>query len=632
MNPDLKQKGKSVDYLYATDATRDGMWSGTWGLMRTYGSNRQDLFELPDNPRGSIQVKNQNEFKGVCPKNAPVTTYDVTAVLANDILPNNLGVTIPQLGDIDPSMGTTYGSQTNGGPLDPNGGTLVMNRRGTVVPTITAVEGGVVDTFRGGEGALNDPTAMMYVMTSDMVDPANPKAGLKPGAPVEPVVLRANAGDCIEVTLNNRLPEVAPDLAGWQDGMWVVKRRIQVDPATGGKQMHFFNFNLTRPSSMAGLHPQLVEYDMSRDDGVVVGGNNRNTVASPGGKASYRWYAGDIATEVLEERKNKTLVNIVARPVEFGAVNLLSADRVKQPMKGMFGSLVIEPKGASWTEDTLVADGQGTGDMVRKTRAQVSVDAGPAGPAGENGTYREALAIGHKITNLRWKDGTAISNIHQGELGREGAEDSGHAGFNYGAEPSWFRYKLPPDVPFGNAGTPDSFGSIANPQAMYANELVVAEPNTIPAIPGVSEAGDPATPVFRATADVAGSNPVKDTRMYVLNGASADRDGVFILHGHVWDREPYVCTGTDVDGTLTTDGSIALAGRCSPTADVPSAAFGNNLQGKAMGGQEGMGHVFSHWPVHVDAGGTGAVKGDYLYRDYTPSGNRNGQFGILRVE
>ena len=43
------------------------------------------------------------------------------------------------------------------------------------------------------------------------------------------------------------------------------------------------------------------------------------------------------------------------------------------------------------------------------------------------------------------------------------------AGFNYGMEPSWFRFKLPPDVPFGNAGTPNSYGSIPNVQAMYAN-------------------------------------------------------------------------------------------------------------------------------------------------------------------
>jgi hypothetical protein len=247
----------------------------------------------------------------------------------------------------------------------------------------------------------------------------------------------------------------------------------------------------------------------------------------------------------------------------------------------------------------------------------------PVGDAGSGGTYREALAMGHRITNLRWKDGSAIKNIHQGELGREGAEDSGHAGFNYGMEPSWFRFKLPPNVPFGNAGTPNSFGSIPNVHEFYANGLVDSEPNHIPAIPGVSAAGDPQTPVFRVTADP--SNPVTDTRMYVLNGASADRDGTFVLHGHVWQRDPYVCTGTSQDA------SVPLPGRCDPNA-VASQALGHNPQGKYMGSEEGMGHVFGHWPILFDAGGTGHVVGDYLFRDYTPAGNRNGQFGILRVE
>jgi hypothetical protein len=193
------------------------------------------------------------------------------------------------------------------------------------------------------------------------------------------------------------------------------------------------------------------------------------------------------------------------------------------------------------------------------TRAQVTIDA-PVGDAGSGGEYREALLIGHKIANIRWADGTAIANIHQGELGREGAEDSGHAGFNYGMEPSWFRFQLPPDAPFGNAGAANSFGSIQNVHAFYANGLVAdntVHPNTIPFNAGVSEQGDPVTPVFWNMVDP--GNPVFDTRMYVLNGASADRDGTFILHGHVWQRDPYVCPGQNDDLGLL------MAGRCPST-------------------------------------------------------------------
>jgi hypothetical protein len=134
--------------------------------------------------------------------------------------------------------------------------------------------------------------------------------------------------------------------------------------------------------------------------------------------------------------------------------------------------------------------------------------------------------------------------------------------------------------------------------------------------------------------------------MHVLNGASADRDSTFILHGHVWQRDPFVCTGVlgseeDMDVANPGDGDavsgrkdtdVNLEGRCDPSVIAPSNALGLNRQAKYMGGEEGMGHVFGHWPILFDAGGTGAVTGDYLFRDYAPNGSRNGMFGILRVE
>jgi len=749
MNPALRQAGQTVDYLYATDATRPGMWLGTWGILRTYGQERRDLYPLPNNDMSkNVSFVNARDFNGVCPKSAPVRNFDIAAVLANDVLPNNLGVTIPSnLGNdpANPVPGDTDGDGTGdnaGGPLNPLGGTLVYNRRGTNVPDVTITEAGVETSFKGGDGPLNDPTAMMYVLNDDLIpvveqealdggidgplgsclktaaakgrkakssgevnfdaslpdcaedaqleargcmlagaynsDLATCAAKLRPQAPVEPLVIRANAGDCIEIQLRNRLVtrqgvtkdgekvfygdgrpamhddgkgdlyyvvgpageqvEVLladieffrpPDLSGWQDMMWGVTRRVQDndsphDPVDD--EMYFFNNNLIAPSGYAGIHTQLVEYDASRDDGLWVG-KNQPQIATPGGSANGRYYAGHleyVPRPDLDKRNSRAL-EIVPTPIEFGGSNLLSADRIKQPQKGLFGALVIEPKDAKVDATTMVPDGQGKGSDMRETRIQATVTAEtPADyPAGSGGTYREALAIGHKIGNIRWKDGRAIKNLHQGELGREGAEDSGHAGFNYGMEPSWFRFQLPPDVPFGAAkkdpnGNPvndKTFGSVPNPQAMYSNKLVKDRPNAVPFIDGVSAAGDPAIPVLMTTAGT-------PTRMYVLNGASADRDGTFVLHGHLWQRDPYVCPG---------EAYLGLEGYCEPTS-IGSHALGTNPLGKYMGGEEGMGHVYGHWPILFNAGGTHEVAGDYLFRDYTPSGNRNGQFGILRVE
>jgi hypothetical protein len=764
---DPDQPNTTVDYLYATDATRDGIWSGTWGLLRAYQSRQSDLIELPNNPqRGGFRAVNEDEFVGICPAavdnrgrftNTPANLrqFNVYAVLANDVLGNVI--------DVDGTNGPDITIPDNnnpvdnvGGPLNPLGGTLVYNRRGTVVPDRTIVEGEELVSFEGGEGPLNDPTAMMYVLEEDL----QPRGGygadgyavddrcleaigdgsavrnnlrlegcpvqLAPDVPVEPLVLRANAGDCIEVNLFNKFLDQAelhdgddyepayaykytctaydlnnqcidgyeewepvfedfeveeslakgfslrtksgaetydvndvklkfdsvPDLAGWQDTFWVVNRDLFKPVADRNQvQMSFFGNNLIAPSARAGLVAQLVDYDSRINQGIEVGMNNQETTAKPGGAQTYQYYAGDVSTNVVGQQGNRTLVEFVATPVEFGGSNLLSADRVKQPQKGLFGALVIEPEGATWTEDTVVADGQGMEDALRPTRAQVTVIADP-GPAGSGGTYRETVAIAHKIANLRWADGSAIRNVNQPEFGVEGAEDSGHAGFNYGMEPSWFRFKLPPDVPFGAAkkdgnGDPENdftYGSIPNPQAMYANELVAAEPNAIEDVPSgcsadgdpsdcVTAAGDPQTPVFRAIADPDGANPVLDTRMFVLNGASADRDSTYILHGHVWQRDPHVCTGdkSDLSDRTRQDASVPIEGRCDPRAEVPSNALGLNKQAKYMGGEEGMGHVFGHWPILVDAGGTDAVTGDYLYRDYAPNGNRNGMFGILRV-
>jgi hypothetical protein len=652
------QPGDVAEYVYAQDATRDGMWTGTWGLLRAYRDKRTDLYQLPENPAGVTEFGNAAEFTGVCPNSAPKAYFDVSAVLANDVLPNVLGVNIE---DPNPTGHV-------GGPLvtDENGGgTLVYNRRGdgstTATTDIQICEGGHIDEqgncaggmWRSVDGPLNDPTAIMYVMTEDLevIDTSHPgcygtdpvtgdavptddhpdpvilptcPAKLKATAPVEPLVLRANAGDCIEVNLRNRLPEVAPDLAGWQDTFWIVKRGIQIDPVTGQPQMSFFGNNLIRPSSHVGLHPQLVAYDVNQHDGVQAGTTDdfgeEFQLAPPGGSKFYRWYAGHI--EFVDsmacadgggggggpgggrggggggnDKGTAKCVDIVHTPIEFGAVNLLSADRIKQPQKGLFGALVIEPEGATWAENTMVPDGQGTG--MRPTRAQVTVN---------DGAYREAIVVAHKLGNLRWADGTTIKNVNQGEFGVEGAEDSGHAGFNYGTEPAWFRFKLAPDAPSGNDGAPNSYGSIPNPEDMYANALVAGEPNSYPS-------GDPATPVITTTAGMA-------TRMHLLNGASADRDSTFVLHGHLWQRDPFICPG---------EARYGLVGLCDMNT-VGSRALGDNPVGKYMGGEEGMGHVFGHWPILFDAGGTDAVPGDYLFRDYAPNGNRNGMFGILRVD
>ena len=71
------------------------------------------------------------------------------------------------------------------------------------------LNGPVVYNSRGaseaGKQQIVAPNALAYFLEDDL--DANGK--LLPGKAVEPLILRANAGDCINITLTNKLPTKA---------------------------------------------------------------------------------------------------------------------------------------------------------------------------------------------------------------------------------------------------------------------------------------------------------------------------------------------------------------------------------------------------------------------------------------
>ena len=423
-----------VDYLYQPGGSVDNQWNGTWGLLRAYrgaAGLQPNLQLLPNNPTGAAKAAaNNKEFQGTCPVAAPSRKFSVTAVAAKDALA---------------------------------GGTLVYNNR------------------PGNGGVLHDPTAILYVRTND-IDAGTGK--LKAGVPVEPLVLRANAGECIEVTLFNKLPVDVPDLPGWNTLPMIVEG---------------FNANQVKPSNQVGLHPQLVAYDVVSSDGANVGFNvsaNPETgspegrqTAKPGESVKYKWYAGDI-------RMNGTTK--VATPIEFGATNLISSDPIKHSNKGAIASLIIEPQGATWIEDA-------------NSRAQATVTK----PDGTS--FREFVLQFQTDINLRRGDlsgdAAAVPNVAR----EEDPEDSGQKALNYRTEPMWKRLGYEPDLPLEETRAFDYTNSLSNQQV----------------------GGDPVTPIFTAKA----GTPV---RFRVLNSNGHARNNVFQVHGHIWQQEPYINNSTQI--------------------------------------------------------------------------------------
>jgi hypothetical protein len=149
-------KDKS-DYLWTAGASTDDLWNGLWGLLRVYKREFPGLQRLPSNPLGGHDIlpSEKSNFDGVCPKTAPVRSYNVVARLARDLLPRQ---------------------------------TLIYNSRAGA----------------SNVGPLHDPTAILYART-DQLDPVTNRLDTEEWD-VKPLVLRANAGDCIEVTLENQLP------------------------------------------------------------------------------------------------------------------------------------------------------------------------------------------------------------------------------------------------------------------------------------------------------------------------------------------------------------------------------------------------------------------------------------------
>ena len=480
-----KTDGKTADYLYQPGKGSDDQWNGLWGLMRVYATKKVDLLELPNNPKNNtLDWTNQGDFNGVCPKVAPVRAYKVTAVNAK-ALP---------------------------------AGTLVYNPR---------------ETFGG---KLHDPTAIMYFRSED-IDPVSKM--VKPGVAIEPLILRASAGECIVVALTNNLPTGPQfDLDGFNTMPMIVNQ---------------FNANQVKPSSHVGLHSQLVFADVTRSDGMNVGFNPVQTVA-PGQTIEYQWYAGDLVTG-----PNNTGV---PTPIEFGSTNLSPSDPIKHTNKGAIGALIIEPKGSFWNDSS-------------GSRAQVNINR-------SNGTFfREFVTIFQNDINMRFNGfngeatselGIAVPNIAEAE----DPEDSGQKAVNYRTEPMWKRIGFPPDTPLEKTRDFEFSKVLTNNQV----------------------GGDPVTPVFTAGMG-------QEFRVRMLHPGGHPRNDEYMLHGHIWEEEPYI------------DGSQAL---------------GSNPLSNWNGSQEGIGPG-SHFDFlpKAGAGGRFRVPGDYLYRTFTSFHFDGGVWGLLRV-
>ena len=299
-----------------------------------------------------------------------------------------------------------------------------------------------------------------------------------------------------------------------------------------------FNANQVRPSNNVGLHPQLISYEVARDDGINVGSNNPQVVA-PGGSRTYRWYAGDL--------KMQPDGKLVATPVEFGAINLSSSDLIKHSNKGAVAALVIEPKESTWKTDFEL-------NKNRKSRTAATIK-----NAAGNVLFREFVTIfqddlnfrfGHKLGDGTIADDGAVPNTADAE----DAEDSGQKALNYRSEPMWLRTGFAPNAPLGFTRTLDFKDILTNGQV----------------------GGDPETPVFTAAAG-------DQVRFRVLQPGGHPRNHVFTVNGHVWQELPYVVDSTKIGDNKAANGKFMTMFEGARMGHGPTNHFDVVLQNGAGG-------------------------------------------------
>jgi len=597
-SPDGKKEPCRTDLLFRSSAI-DNLWDGQWGLMRVYPAEENlshVLARLPGNT-------DKNPFASVF--RDPEFDERVEADIAE---PQTIKTAVKEVEDPVEAF-----------CMDP--------ARKEFLKTFSVEAWMVKDLPEKGKGFFSslwrkeeylEKKGLVYNEKFDITDPhailfvehdRKPDMADRQKRP-EPLILRARAGDCIQVTLTNKLPVEMPDdqrfltgTAPADDQMFQLWQKTwsynMLPPIVEG-----FNFNQIRSSNRVGLHAGLVDQNIRKLGGSHVGLNEDSTIG-PNESKTYLWYAGD-----LHIRKGK----MIGTPIEFGVIPLTDqGDVIKHPAHGAIGALVIEPQCSETVVDSQAQEAEA---MVTWWEPDPKTHQCPAKPAERTNVSRLRKGMHTATTSGLWpplsiwpsawskwwnaeepfdgvhrfkefvllyqdalalqQHGEPIPNLRNGD----DAEDSGQKAFNYRTEPLWARLG----------------GSAADePDVMNGYDWS----NVLSSAFGCKKADcDPETPLFSATAG-------ELIRFRVAHPGGHPRQHALAIFGHDWALSPW---------------------------KNRSRVMGYNPDSPTrFGSTNGIGPA-RHLNILTRAGGDCAVPGDYLYRTQEGFMFSGGLWGIFRVD
>lgn len=251
----------------------------------------------------------------------------------------------------------------------------------------------------------HDPNGIVFALDEHVEDI---RAGERPP---EPLTLRANEGDCIQINLTNELPvEFAPDHA--HPEMRTREQDLNVE---------------WEESNRTSLSPQRLEMDVQASEGVTVGFTFDQTIP-PGETITYRWFANEqLGTSILWDM----------------------ADVRGHRHHGAFGHLHVEPEGSIWLDPATAEPLADHGDRFAPSMTTESIIVPDDGPA-----FREfplSFSDGRYIVNRDEPDDCVVPPGPDDDADApcnqipDDPEDQGYMAINNRAEPFIRRFQAGPD-------------------------------------------------------------------------------------------------------------------------------------------------------------------------------------------
>lgn len=576
---------ESVDYLYSFGSV-DSMWNGAWGLMRVFAGPDAIIPPNPDDC-GKKFIWNREDIADVlerapCGRIGPDIKFD-----------NGRRKSRHRTGDDGRRKGPALDMLGDNGDGIVNNSTQQSGKCPSGAPEkhycvkAIQVQNGI---FYDSAHDIADPDGMAFVRVP--YDPQAPggeaeKCDFDQAAPtpVEPLVLRANAGDCLTVTLQN---DLVPK--NWEEpGDADLPRIVSV------------NTRDILPSWRVSLRPQIIaSLTSSLGYGLEAGfnpislstngygqDNGKQTVSTAiSGKpaesrVTYRWYAGLIQEDQAGKAAQSPYLPSPdgSCPTEekqvcsegLGPVNLASfGDVMEHAIHGLFGALVIEPVKAQYWDPKQVS---------------FSADGSIVLPSGKQETETGNYTGSHAIVTLEdgnyfrehvlfYQDGL---NLHYNKVPIpdciicDDSYDLGERGVSYRSAPFWARLNLTPPASGKSGDWVD-----LNTQTFPAN-FFQASYQPIP------------TPTLEA-------RPGERVKVHVLQPAGRARQRVFTVTGHEYAAMP----------------PLAGFGSIGTVLMSPGKAITADLQ-------------------NTDLGKDGVTEGQWLYRDGPAYMFSNGVWGQLTV-